>query len=144
MSTKTHHGNLSEALAKHGVDLSQAQIDNLTALSNKLQPLGVGINTDITVQIAGGKGQASYSATTFWQTITGTLSIASPTSSDVWNVVAYDAYSGNTIFNGTVTYGQQVPVNYKTGFKIDLNVTVQNLTNPAFTGALVIHANLSV
>lgn len=141
---KKIYPRLSEALETKGIAIGADKLEALNGLSNKLDPLGIDVNTTVHVPITNGQGHYNASYPTLWQTIKASLTITSPSGSDVWQISAYDSYSSKSLFNGTVTANNPVNINYKTGAKISLQISAQNLSNPGFNGQLDVAVKASI
>jgi hypothetical protein len=134
---------LSDALSKKGVTIAPQELEALHALSDSTEGLGLSIDTTLNIPISDGSGSYSVSYPTAWMTIHATLTIAAPQNADQWQMVARDTYNDKTLWSGIATYNTPISVTYKTGFKINLQVTTHNQSEP-YTGTLSVRAQISL
>jgi hypothetical protein len=86
--------------------------------------LGISGEVIIEISVRNGRGEwNSPTIPTFWATVRGTVKILEP-QGDSWYVKVRDTIAEKTVFEGTLRPGQEVPYNYKTGFRTQLQATV--------------------
>jgi len=136
----TVYKTVSLALAKKNINISDSDLAALDDFASSHGRLGISGQITITIPVVGGKGNwGPYTYYSVWATVSGSFTIQSPDTNDAWSVTIFDDYLNKAIYMGSAKYGvtYQVPP-YKSSYKIEPQVNVENATNPNFNGVLVV------
>jgi hypothetical protein len=100
----------------------------------------------VSIPIVGGTGTlTSPSQTSFGVTLKGSATIVAPTDPPgvTWAITATDVEAGATVFSGAgLVAGQVIPINYSTGFYVQLKV--ETTSTPPITTTLVVGLDVDV
>jgi hypothetical protein len=130
---------VAAALSRKVVHIGGNELQALLGLAERPEPLGMTVDKDITIPINNGTGTWNGSYPTLFVTVSGSVTIILPDNTDQWWINALDG--NKTIYQGEAYHNVPVSVNYKTGLKIDLQISVSDKSNPSFSGSLTVHVS---
>lgn len=103
--------------------INETQLAKIEQLSKEGLGVSGTIDQDFSINIVNGIGNYTYSKITWWVTVNGYIEFTEPTEG-TWHFTALDTKS--MIFNQSgIKLTTRIPINYKTGFTVDLALTAE-------------------